>query len=118
MQVSSLLLNINTEDREKLAAFYRDVVGLPPNPMIGPSAFTLGNASLIIDGHSEVHGPTKEPQRVLINFWVDDLEAEQKRLKAAGVKFIRESGKEEWGGTLSTFVDPDGNYCQLLQYKP
>ena len=59
----------------------------------------------------------KEPQRALINFMVEDLKAEQSRLKAAGVQFIREEGKEEWGGTISTFLDPDGNYCQLVEFK-
>jgi predicted enzyme related to lactoylglutathione lyase len=55
---------------------------------------------------------------MLINFFVDDLAAEQKRLKDQGVKFIREEGKEYWGGSISTFLDPDGNYCQLIQYQP
>jgi len=118
MQVSQLVLNVNSEQPDRLITFYRDVVGLQPNPAIGPGAFVVGGAMFMIDGHSDVKGATKEPPRVLINFWVDDLAAEQKRIKAAGAKFIRESGKEEWGGTLSTFLDPDGNYLQLLEYKP
>ena len=44
--------------------------------------------------------------------------AEQSRLEEQGVKFIRTAGKEYWGGVISTFLDPDGNYCQLVQYKP
>ena len=52
----------------------------------------------------------------LVDLVVDDVKAEQSRLEAAGVRFIRTGGKEEWGGTISTFLDPDGNYCQLIQY--
>ena len=71
-----------------------------------------------IDSHSEVHGKAQEPQRVLINFFVDDLSAEQARLEDAGVEFIRKAGKEYWGAVISTFVDPDGNYGQLIEFKP
>ena len=62
--------------------------------------------------------PPRSPPRMLLDFFVDDLAAEQKRLEAAGVKFIRTAGKEQWGGVISTFLDPDGNYCQLIEYKP
>ncbi len=118
MEVSGLIVNVNSEQPDKVGAFYREVVGLKPNPNIGQNAFEIGNANLIIDGHSQVKGATKEPARMLLDFFVDDLAAEQKRLEAAGVKFIRTAGKEEWGGIISTFLDPDGNYCQIIEYKP
>ena len=54
---------------------------------------------------------------MLINFFVDDLTSELARLENAGVEFIRTAGKEEWGGVISTFVDPDGNYSQLIEFK-
>ena len=55
---------------------------------------------------------------MLINFFVDDIDAEQKRLQAQGVPCIRDKGKEYWGGVISTFIDPDGNYIQLIQFRP
>jgi predicted enzyme related to lactoylglutathione lyase len=118
MQVSSLIVNVNSEQPERLKQFYADVIGLPRNPDMGDGAFMAGPTPFIIDGHSNVKGATKEPPRVLIDFFVDDLAAEQKRLEAAGVKFIRTAGKEEWGGIISTFLDPDGNYVQIIEYKP
>jgi len=118
MDVSGFILNLTSEQPERLQAFYQDVVGLPPHPEMGEQAMQLGGATLAIDGHSETKGETQEPQRVLLNLFVDDLRAEQARLQAAGVPFIRTEGKEFWGGTFSTFVDPDGNYCQLVEYKP
>ncbi len=48
---------------------------------------------------------------------MDDLKAEQARLEAQGVQFIRKEGKEFWGGVISTFLDPDGNYAQLMEFK-
>src|SRR5262249_19650361 len=69
------------------------------------------------DGHSETKGKAKEPQRVLINFMVDDLDAEQQRLEGLGVPFIRDKGREPWGGRVSTFLDPDGHHLQLIADK-
>jgi predicted enzyme related to lactoylglutathione lyase len=118
MHVNQLILNITSEDPEALGAFYHDVVQLEPNAQVGSHAFNINGATLIIDGHSETKGRAKEPQRALINFMVDDLTAEQARLEAQGVEFIRKGGREYWGGVISTFLDPDGNYCQLMEFKP
>lgn len=118
MNVSQFIVNVNSEDPNRLGTFYRDIVGLAPQPQIGENAFDVAGATFIIDGHSEVSGANQDPPRVLIDFFVGNLTAEQKRLEAAGVKFIRTAGKEEWGGVISTFVDPDGNYGQLIEYQP
>ena len=115
MKLESFAINLTSEEPARLLAFYRDTVGLTPRPEMGDGALQLGDAMLFVDGHSDVKGATKEPARVLIDFFVGDLAAEQSRLEAAGVKFIRTAGKEYWGGTVSTFLDPDGNYGQLLQ---
>ena len=118
MKTQSFLLNITSEDPARMAAFYGDVMKLPPNPVIGEGAFDLlPGLTLHIDGHSSTHGMAKEPQRMMLDFFVDDLASEQARLKSKGVQFIREAGKEEWGGVISTFLDPDGNYCQLIEFK-
>jgi predicted enzyme related to lactoylglutathione lyase len=119
VNVTDFLLNITSERPERLHAFYRDTVGLPERPEMGPHALVLGpGATLLIDGHSETCGRAKEPSRWLVNLLVDDIAAEETRLRAAGVPFIRSQGVEYWGGVISTFVDPDGNYCQVVQYRP
>jgi predicted enzyme related to lactoylglutathione lyase len=119
MKTTSFIVNVTSDQTEAMIAFYRDVVQLAQNPNIGEGAFEISpGATFIIDGHSDVKGMTKEPARVLIDFFVEDLATEQARLKSKGVKFLREAGREEWGGVISTFLDPDGNYCQLIEYKP
>jgi predicted enzyme related to lactoylglutathione lyase len=118
MKVDSFVLTVTSEDPGRLVAFYRDVVGLVQKPEMGEGAFDAGGASFMIDGHSETKGQAKEPQRVLIDFFVGDLKSEQGRLEQQGVKFIRTAGREPWGGVISTFADPDGNYCQLIEFKP
>lgn len=116
MNPTYLVLNITSEDPDTLDAFYADVVGLPRDPASG--GFQVGNALFVVDGHSETKGMAKEPHRCLFNFHVDDIEAEQARLEVQGVQAIRKLGREHWGGVFSTFVDPDGNYFQLMQFKP
>jgi predicted enzyme related to lactoylglutathione lyase len=118
VNVTSFNLNVTSEHPEALATFYRDVVGLEPEQNMGEGAFKVAGAHFLIDGHSDTKGQNPEPQRTLINFFVEDLAAEQARLEAQGVKFIRTAGKEYWGGVISTFVDPDGNYAQLIEFNP
>src|SRR5215208_677015 len=118
MQVQSFNININSPDPERLVAFYRDVIGLPENPELG-HCVVAGGAMLFFDGHDEITGPTREPARVLINFFVDDLAAEQARPQGQGGRLLGgEVVREPWGGVISTFLDPDGNYVQLLEFTP
>ena len=116
MKVDNFHIQITSEDPDRLKSFYRDTVGLPNVPEMGDGAFVVGGANLFVDGHSETKGKTGEPQRMLVDLVVDDVAAEQARLEGQGVSFIRSQGKEERGGTISTFLDPDGNFCQLVQY--
>jgi uncharacterized glyoxalase superfamily protein PhnB len=111
-----MITNVNSENAEDLIRFYQETVGLERDPNSG--GFLVGDGMFVVDGHSEIKGQTKEPARVLVNFVVDDLPGEEQRLKDAGVECIRSQGREFWGGVISTFVDPDGNYFQLMYYNP
>ena len=57
MRVNQFVTNINTGQIETMVAFYRDVVGLTPDPDDEPGAFMVGSASfvaLIIESHDAV----------------------------------------------------------------
>jgi predicted enzyme related to lactoylglutathione lyase len=118
MKTTSFIVNITSENPDRLRAFYLDTVGLELAPEMGDALKVLPETYLVVDGHTETHGMTKEPNRVLIDFFVEDVAAEEARLKSKGVPFIREQGVEWWGGIISTFTDPDGNLCQIIQYDP
>lgn len=117
MKATHFCLNLNSDRPAELFRFYRDCVGLPIAEGMGERALWAGPAVISIDSHSEVRGGAKEPQRYLIDLFVDDLAAEQARLEAEGITFIRRKGREEWGGLISTFLDADGNYVQLIEFK-
>ncbi len=116
VKVESLVIQVSSAQPQELRKFYKDVVELEVDEQVG--GFKLGTGHMTIDAHSEITGPTKEPARVLINFFVSDIDAEQSRLAGKGVTFIRDQGREFWGAVISTFADPDGNYCQLIEFRP
>ncbi len=117
MNVTSFNINLNTSQPEAMNAFYGETLGLTQDPVSFGYVVTP-EVHIHLDTHSELSGPTKEPARLLVNFMVDDLAAEQAALEAKGVKFIRTAGVEYWGGKISTFPDPDGNYLQLMEFHP
>lgn len=119
-------LNLFTGNAKKLAAFYRDKVGLKVtfegemgenNEEIYQLALGKGPSLYIID-HSRVKGKNKSPDMVIFNIEVDDIKKEVARLKRAKVKQVQPAYHVEGYGWISTFADVDGNYFQFVQVKP
>jgi predicted enzyme related to lactoylglutathione lyase len=99
-----------------MARFYRDVLGLRARTDRSDFVnFDWGGIRLSIGVHAGVRGRSGDPLRVMVNLAVDDIEATAARLRAAGVAFSRPPEREEWGGWVATFADPDGNTLQLMQ---
>ena len=112
MNATGFVFNINSAQPDTLRDFYRDVIGLKPNPQMGEGALLAGDTPFLIDSHSEIAGPTAEPARTLMNFQVDDVAAGKARLEAQGVRFL--GGPSDAPISFATFVDPDGNYGQIF----
>ncbi|MSQ22349.1 MAG: hypothetical protein EXR53_03445 [Dehalococcoidia bacterium] len=105
-----------TDNVERLVAFYLDVLGLTPHS-VRPDfvAFSFGDARLSIGRHDGVSGKAKDPNRVMVNLAVTDIQQVYTLLQEKGVSFLRPPERERWGGWVATFHDPDGNILQLLQ---
>ena len=114
-------IGIAVKNMDEALKLYRDVLGLkvvnesPGFVVLGedqPDAPALG-----LGTHSEVHGRNSDPARHMIGLESDDLTADWKRLKAAGVEFIE--APTDYGGDMSiaTLKDPEGNLVQLWQYR-
>lgn len=110
MQLSSVI--IATSDKGRLKTFYHEVLGIPFN-----AQGKLESAGVVIHPalHSQAQGASPEPFRVMLTFAVTDIHASAAELAAKGVRFVRAPAQERWGGWLATFLDPDGNYLQLIQ---
>jgi predicted enzyme related to lactoylglutathione lyase len=102
-----------------MAHFYRDTLGLTPRSDKSDFInFDWNGVRLSVGVHAGVRGASREPLRVMLNLTVADIEAAHTRLAAAGVVFARAPEREEWGGWVATFADPDGNILQLMQLPP
>src|SRR3989304_7256252 len=87
-----------TEDLPRLKGFYQDVVGLKLQmESEGFVVFEGAPAQLLLGTHSEGHGPSKDPHRVMVDLIVDDCQAEYEGRRARGVEFIRSPAKEDDG---------------------
>ena len=109
-------ITIWTDSLERLLPFYRDVLGLALHSLHPDWAvFRFGEMRLNLGIHSQVHGRSRDPYRVMVHLGTSDIHGLHQRLRAQGVEFLRPPEREEWGGWVATFVDPDGNVLQLLQ---
>lgn len=115
---------LGSQNAQKLADFYEKTVGLKlTNEFeMGDNEqgfeFALKNSSsFYIMDHSKVKGGNKNPDRIILNFEVDDIERETKRLKRAKVKVKQDVYHLEGYGYIATFIDPDGNFFQFVQVR-
>lgn len=107
---------VKAKDPRALAAWYRDVLGVPVQawggavfrsapPVQSWSAFTAD---------SDYFAPSTRD--VMVNFTVDDIDAVVARLAAHGVAVIRRDDSDEHG-RFAWVLDPEGTKIELWQPK-
>jgi predicted enzyme related to lactoylglutathione lyase len=109
-----------SEDLNNLLPFYRDLLGLEVGLQI-EGFVVLGDMgtspTLALGTHSEVRGRNTDPARHMVGLSTDDVDADWKRLRAAGVEFVEDP--TDYGRLrIATLKDPEGNLLQLLQPRP
>jgi catechol 2,3-dioxygenase-like lactoylglutathione lyase family enzyme len=101
----------------QMRRFYAQILGLPTlSDRVGFINFEWQGFRLTLHLHDRVRAHSTEPDRVLLNFAVDDLVAWHERLSIAGTPCRRLPSPEPWGGLVATYSDPDGNLVQLIQF--
>ena len=118
MEVTELTVLLGSQDPEGLAAFYEDKLRLERLPSAHHPVFRVGGATLRLTEHSEVGPRSPEPQRIILNLFVDDVRSEVARLEPLDVPIVRQPAQMAWGGYVTTLQDPDGNYVQLIEGSP
>jgi catechol 2,3-dioxygenase-like lactoylglutathione lyase family enzyme len=112
---------VRSKDPKALAAWYRDVLGIPLE--------SWGGALLRYDapGHPPMvvwnaYSPKSDyaapsTREFMIDFAVDDLEAFLARLTARGVTILKRNDSDS-SGRFAWILDPDGTKIELWQQKP
>jgi len=108
---------LGSEDSARLAALYTKVLGAPGYEQDGWYGYRIGRGNLMIGPHSEVHGQSAEPARVMLSLVTPDVAAAFAAWRDAGAGVVAEpyqpSPDEAPDMWLATLTDPDGNYVQL-----
>jgi predicted enzyme related to lactoylglutathione lyase len=118
MNFNSIL--IGSADPERLADYYRKLLGEPIYAEGGFTVWQLGSGAVSIGPHSVVTGSNEQPGRIIWNIETTEVHAEFDRMKAAGAIVIREPYEFEGmpGSAIATLADPDNNYFQLTTPYP
>lgn len=112
-----------SDNYRSLADWYIDTLELdtieeihhPDDTGVGLS---VGGFYLWIGQHSQVHGQSKDPNRIMLNFAVDSVMQTYQELQDKGVNFIASPFKAPtFDKYFATFTDPDGNILQLIGDK-
>jgi len=98
-------------DPGRLKAWYSKVFDVEPD---ADGFLQLGDVGVLVDGRDDVADRNPEPDRVILNFHVDDARAAARRLAETGATMLVEP---EWRGQawFATALDPDGNCIQVIE---
>lgn len=104
---------LGTQRYDACLEFYRDILGLPVwYEKEGLVCLRFGDGYLMIEtgGVARDQRKTNGENPTMLRFNVDDVEAAAELLQREGVQV--QVKKFSWG-TVGTFIDPDGNACEL-----
>lgn len=104
---------LGTERYEACLRFYRDVLELPVwFEKEGLCCLYFGDGYLMIEtgGHARDGRKSNAENPTMLRFNVKDVDSAADLLEARGIPVQRKSF--DWG-QVATFMDPDGNACEL-----
>lgn len=114
-------IRIVTDDVERLATFYELVTGTTaarPAPVFaeirsGAAGLAIGGTATVamLGAAAPVSGANSS---IIIEFEVDDVDAEFARLQPSLADVVLEPSTMPWGNRSTLFRDPDGNLVNLF----
>ncbi len=101
-----------TQDVKRLSAFYRWLLGLPQEDGDAVHQTLLAEETML----TVLHTDAPEGQNICLAFTVADVDAQYRRLLAAGVTVPQPPATQPWGARNLCLLDPDGNrvYLRML----
>ncbi|HEY7852077.1 MAG TPA: VOC family protein [Caulobacteraceae bacterium] len=111
---------VKSRDPKALAAWYRDMLGIPLEPWGGAALkYDAPNHPPVVVWNAmpnDTHYMAPSTREFMIDFAVDDLDALLARVEAKGVKVL--GRVDDPSGKFAWILDPDGTKIELWQPKP
>jgi predicted enzyme related to lactoylglutathione lyase len=117
---------IVTDDVEGLAAFYARLVGtsVALNEYyveVQAGAMSIGFSKRRFTEYAEDQaarsGRAARADDVILDFVVDDVDAEYERIGALGVDWVMPPATQPWGNRAMIFKDPEGNLINVFSRR-
>lgn len=105
-----------TQDLDRAVKFYRDILGLELIRQEGPSWAEFETGTIRLALHGAIEGRPMETGGATAVFEVDDLDEARAALEEKGVEFLDHMGEVEGYARFASFLDPDGNTVQVIEY--
>ena len=122
------LVTIVTTNLERMRTFYQEVLQIQPQTYRGNYVeFPLEAGALALWRQSECAAfglasmESAANHSVLVEFAVEDIEAEYSRLKALSLEWVQDLTTQPWGHRAFYVRDPDGNvlnFHAVLEEQP
>jgi catechol 2,3-dioxygenase-like lactoylglutathione lyase family enzyme len=116
-------VRIITDDLDRMVAFYENVTGITAQRPAPAFAELVSPSATLAIGHSQTVALFKEGSAhaadnhsVIIEWQVDDVDAEYERLERETLDWVQTPTTMPWGNRSGLLRDPDGNLVNL--YAP
>ena len=114
-------VRIITDDVDRLVEFYEKVMGVSAERPAPVFAELVAPSCTLAIGHSQTvqlfgagSAVAADNHTIIIEFHVDDVDAEFERLKTFIDVWVKEPTTMPWGNRAALFRDPDGNLINLF----
>ena len=113
MGVTRIVANLKASNPTELAKFYKDVFDLNIPLDMNWITFLTNGSKQNIELHTASEGGSGTELPV-ISIGVDNLDATEEAVRAAGANVVYGPIKEEWGLRRFYFIDPAGNLVNVV----
>lgn len=113
MAITRIIANLYTSDPAALASFYKQVFELDIPLDMGWITFLSSDRTQKIELHTASEGGSGAELPV-ISIGVDDLDATEAAVRAAGAEVVYGPVQEKWGLRRFLFRDPAGNLVNVV----
>ena len=112
---------IVTDDVARLAGFYARLLGVPValndyyvEVQAGPTSVGFSRRRFTEYRDSQDPAGGQRRAQVILDFLVDDVDAEYPRIAALGVQWVMPPTTQPWGNRSMIFRDPAGNLVNVF----